>query len=595
MSGGLSLEVGKSKDGVPQWDGNPTGFQEYYEMCQLWEATTPWHKRYMNGPRLATTLLDHLRACLGRPQLSELSDYLQKYFRQSKRRPGESIGDYVTRKCEIYLRARQAYHRVRPLHQEKPEPRLLQQWKGTPSWNTGRRNSWDSEASSQAAAPVSETEESAATPQEGGEQTQHEWTWRSSQDERYQGWQTGWGWSGSHSWWTPSTWHFAASQGENETLEELLPDYIQGWLLLQDSGLDAEQRNLITTAARGDYSLQRIAQELRTQWSEQDLRRRDHVNKNSGFWGELQEEADENEEATFGYDEDALVAEGMNEDGLWAMQEAAHEEQEALAILQGARKTLREAREKQKFVKMSRQYYGKSGGKGKGKNSGKVRDDSRMTCLRCGRTGHRVADCPDPPTGQRKPEEHAPFVCYAEENKEVEAAMMTTAPTTEDAVRSGMAVVDDGATKTVASVQTVESLMRVNQESKGHDGIRHVDRNNRPVFSFGNSSADQCLSTAQVAITAGGKAGTLNIHTISQGHGPILLSVSTLRALGAVIDFSEDLAVFRNLDANRIVQLQRSATGHQLVPLSQDLLHGAKDANQAVPSLKSFIKDSNES
>lgn len=277
------------------------------------------------------------------------------------------------------------------------------------------------------------------------------------------------------------------------------------------------------------------------------------------------------------------------------MQEAAHEEQEALVILQGARRTLREAREKQKFVKMSRQYYTKTGPKGKGKSSGKAKDDSRMTCLRCGRTGHRVADCPDPPTGQGKPDEHAPFVCYAEGTDAAEEALMTTAPTTEDAVLRGMAVVDGGATKTVASVQAVESLMRVNQASKGHDGIRHVDRNNRPVFSFGNSSANQCLSTAQVAILAGGKDGTLNIHTISQGHGPILLSVATLRTLGAVIDFAEDLAAFRHLDASRIIQLQRSATGHQLIPLAQDLLHGAKATVQDVPSLKAFVKDSNES
>ena len=416
---------------------------------------------------------------------------------------------------------------------------------------------------------------------------------RASRDEWYQ-WQTGWDWSSySADWWrSSSSWHFATPKKGAEELEELLPDYIQGWLLLQDAGLDAEQRNLITTAVRGDYSLQRIAQELRTQWSEQDLKRRDHVTKSSGYMGEIREDDEDEEDATFHYDEDSLVAEGMNEEGLWAMQEAAHEEQEALVILQGARKTLREAREKQKFVKMSRQYYTKPSAKGKNKGPGKGRDDSRMTCLRC---GHRVADCPDPPTSHGKPEEHAPFVCYAEGTNAVEAAMVTAAPTTEDAIRAGIAVVDGGATKTVASVQAVESLMRVNQAQKGHDGIRHVDKHNRPVFSFGNSSANQCLSTAQVAISAGGKQGTLNIHTISQGHGPILLSVASLRALGAVIDFSEDLAVFRNLDANRIVQFQRSASGHQLIPLSQDLLHGAKDATHAVPSLKSFLKDSNES
>ena len=138
-------------------------------MCQLREASTPWHKRYLNGPRLASelpgsarrlilgkpanwlsehggteVLLEHLRIGLKKPQLSELSDYLQKYFRQSKRRPGESMGDYVTKKCEVYLRAQQAYHRVKPHHTPN---RTSTRAATAPAGYTGRRNSWESDAS----------------------------------------------------------------------------------------------------------------------------------------------------------------------------------------------------------------------------------------------------------------------------------------------------------------------------------------------------------------------------------------------------------------------------------------------------------------
>ena len=522
--------VSKFKDGVPQWDGAQADFQEYYEMCQLWEASTPWHKRYLNGPRLASelqgsarrlilgkpanwlsehggteVLLEHLRIGLGKPQLSELSDYLQKYFRQSKRRPGESMGDYVTKKCEVYLRAQQAYHRVKPHHTPN---RTSTRAATAPAGYTGRRNSWESDAST----PNPTTDgndtggDDASTAATTTEQGDHPW-WTG-----VNWWQTG----QSANWWQSPGWWSRPSESwssrSQEPLEELLPDYIQGWLLLQDAGLDAEQRNLVVTAVRGNFAVATIAQE----WSEQDLRRRDHGARHSGYMGEAVEEDPELEEDYEPYEE-ILVAEGMNEEGLWAMQEAYREQDEAYAALQVAKQTLREARAKQKFVKLSRQYYGKSGtGKGAGKSKSKgqssgSRDDSAMQCLACGKIGHRAANCPKP-SGTEDHNESAPFVCYLDTDQD--EALMANSLSTQDAITAGMAVIDGGATKTVASVAAVEALMDRNQEVRGTNGLRSVDTGNRPIFSFGNSSANQCVSTAQVD----GKPGTLNIHAI-RGRG----------------------------------------------------------------------------
>ena len=86
-------------------------------------------------------------------------------------------------------------------------------------------------------------------------------------------------------------------------------------------------------------------------------------------------------------------------------------------------------------------------------------------------------------------------------------------------------------------------------------------------------------------ITAAGKNGDLTIHTLDKGEGPILLSIATLRALGAVLDFEADMVVFRNLDPGKVVALERSATGHQLLPLSEDLFSGAQ---RLISPLKSF-------
>ena len=90
-------------------------------------------------------------------------------------------------------------------------------------------------------------------------------------------------------------------------------------------------------------------------------------------------------------------------------------------------------------------------------------------------------------------------------------------------------------------------------------------------------------------LQANGKSGMLKIHALNKGTGPVLISVSTLRALGAVIDFENDLLVLRRLDPKKIIQLQRSSTGHQLLDLTADLFEGAGVATTAVPDLSSYL------
>ena len=128
---------GKSSDGVPRWNGEAGSFQEFEEQCLVYEQSVEYHKRYMVAPRVIAELqgtakrviagkpatwvsyhgglkelLDTLRASLGKPQVSEIADYLNKYFRGSRRRPGEAMGDYIVKKTEAYLRAQQALKRV---------------------------------------------------------------------------------------------------------------------------------------------------------------------------------------------------------------------------------------------------------------------------------------------------------------------------------------------------------------------------------------------------------------------------------------------------------------------------------------------------
>ena len=387
---------------------------------------------------------------------------------------------------------------------------------------------------------------------------------------------------------------------------ELLPDFVQGWYLLSDAGLDTSERNLVMAALKGDYTLHRVAQELRNQWG--DLRRRDQSTRGSGWWMDTTDPAFQSDP-----EDDAgpqWVDHDLSDEGQALVVEAQQEIQSAHAMIDQGRRTLKQARARQHQVRMSRRYYKSS----YQASMPPMRDHNKtvinktsITCLRCG-GDHAAGKCPKQnPSAQQaqSAEESAPFMCFLDgsspgalqqiapvETFPVEAWAMGTSErliTTQEAVRQGKAVLDGGATKTLGSVNALEKLMALNSAQHGHTGIRSIDTHNKPTFGFGNSSKDQCVSTAVFSIQADQREGSLTVHALDRGDGPILFSIEALRKLGAVIDFAEDLLVFRNLNDRKVIQLERSSTGHQLLPLAQDWYSQSEGTQQPVPSLRSYI------
>ena len=388
--------VPKTKEGVPQWNGDPTLFQSYEEAAMTWEQGIAMEKRYLCDPRLqaelqgpakrlvagkppswlsfnggVAELLKFLRAGLGRPLIPELTEHLTKLFKNSRRRTGESMHEYITRKDELYLRAQQSLLRVLPHYSKKKQNenawkhRQPGDWGAGTSWASSHRSSWTSEPESAAQEDVTESEgqegtedgstrEGTGTDRPGGSSAWRQWDWSGYGGYTY-GWNQAWSWSGSyypyHAPWRGDETSQASS------LPEILPDAVQGWYLLHDAGLDTHERQVIQTALHGDYSQARVAQELRSQWPEQDLRKRDSNKKQHGFLGEDLENEEHHEEVIFDANPEALIAAGMNSEGLELIGAAEKEVQEALAVMKNAKVTLREARMRQHKVKMARQYY----------------------------------------------------------------------------------------------------------------------------------------------------------------------------------------------------------------------------------------------
>ena len=180
----------------------------------------------------------------------------------------------------------------------------------------------------------------------------------------------------------------------------------------------------------------------------------------------------------------------------------------------------------------------------------------------------------------------APSVCYTDGVGESFALQACAegpgSLTTAEAVAEGKAIIDCGATKSLGSAHALEQVMRLS-----NNGQSAVDVSNRPVFGFGNSSEDRCVSTIHLKIQADGRPGLLQVHALDKGTAPILLSVSSLKALGAI-----KISPRNHVNPQQLLTLEESRAGHFLLPLVGDLLEKAVTTRKPIPKLSSFAGDS---
>jgi hypothetical protein len=84
---------------------------------------------------------------------------------------------------------------------------------------------------------------------------------------------------------------------------------------------------------------------------------------------------------------------------------------------------------------------------------------------------------------------------------------------------------------------------------------------------------------------ASGKTGEMEIHAHDAPQVPILLGVNALRKLGAVIDYEANTMILKNVDAVKVISLEQSRSGHQLLPLTGDVFAQATDRETPFLSL----------
>lgn len=267
------------------WDGEPSTLEEFTEACLRYEQTVVREKRYLCGPRIANELkgpakrtllgrpadwlsydggvrrlIEELRIGRGQPKVPEMSELLMRYFKGTRRSKGETMGDYVTKKAEAYTRAQQSM------------PRYLKE-KGIKDGQGG--GSWWRTTTPRARSQASETPYSqpgdrwevySRLGDEGDHQeleavAEHQEMW----EQRSQGYRGDDWWNrADYRGWGRSNHSYDTTEWAEHQLPEILPDFIQGWYLFTDSGLDVMEKNVLQAELRGDFSVKAVSSASKT-------------------------------------------------------------------------------------------------------------------------------------------------------------------------------------------------------------------------------------------------------------------------------------------------------------------------------------------
>ena len=640
-SRGVFLELRMSelrftKDGVPIFDGSPEQYVSYKRAALVYAETVEWKKKMLVGPRLqaalegsarmsvehmppgwvshekgAKQLLEYLKLQVRAPTLAEAGRTMSRFFYGIKRRRGEGMAAWIVRHDEALLEAKrtlaEAIHEYGPSSVPEP-PRHGSQGSG---WLRNTRPASETGGSRRGSPTIQEDAQPGATPEDEGAPSEEvntpeadeewydewwqSWPWYSSSWESSSGYnESGYSWQQKETL-SQKTWD--VSEAASAQAERFLPDFVIAWLLLQRSGLDSTERSVIVANLKNQFRTDRVKEALKLTWPDEELRRRDSQKQTAMFTTEetamLAEDDDTPEEPPASWDDPA-------DD--YAYQALESEAQEAYAAIQDGRRTLREARKKQAMMRRNRNFYsGKGGSKGgsmKGAFSGGNKPP--VECFSCGGP-HLRRDCPH--QGESKPSDQgAHLVFHALEMTSTQTAAepkwdetFVLAAQSEDEhnllaldqiIKEGKAIIDGGATSNLGSEDALQQLAALNWEREGDDGLQIVP-GETPSFRFGNNGRHDCLSTALLNLRLGGDLSKMRTHLHDIPGQPVLLSVKGLRALGAVIDFEKNEAVFKNVDATRVATLETTASGHQLFPLAGDALKDSYVRKTPFQGLKS--------
>lgn len=176
-------------------------------------------------------------------------------------------------------------------------------------------------------------------------------------------------------------------------------------------------------------------------------------------------------------------------------------------------------------------------------------DGKPLKCHICESTMHLIEDCPHK-------WEHAKITYHLTENEE-EAYIMNTGRATKDLF--GMAILDSACSATVCGKIWFQDFMDCLEEE---DQNRVVKCSEEKIFKFGGGETLPSIGAYNIPVYVDG--GRLLVHTdVVQSDIPLLLSKTTMKKLGVVMDLENDCASILGKD----ISLDISSSGHYCIPI----------------------------
>eukprot|EP00439_Symbiodinium_sp_Y106_P045404 s1180_g5.t1 len=595
----------KFRDGVPCWDGTAELFEKYKREALLFLETLEWRKRETAAPRLIAALegparvaaqqrpsawfshpkgvadlLDLLKATMRSPTLPEAGRYISKFFFGLKRRKGETMAAWLVRHDDALDDAKRALSEA--IREYGPKAQI-KELTGFPSFRPER----DSTSGSRSDEGHRQREEDIyddhgrLIEEEEANQGLDQATWAEDawMDHGYNRWWQG-GWSdASHQRWergeeSAGRWSDVKDEATHQA-ERFLPDFVIAWMLLQRSGLDQNEKGALIANLKNEFTMEKVKAVLRLNWPEDELRRRDS-SRGSAL---VVQEADDQEELLFAYDDEEIHSVLLATEGEEEYHALESEIQEALQGIQLQKNTLKQAREKQQQIRQNRKFFDQGRGRGPGpSSSGAGSSGITPKCLRCGGR-HWARQCPQKQETPR-PTGSAHFVFVMEEAFQSDGGQSAV----EGALATGKAIIDGGATASVGSIQAMEKIRELAWKRNGTEAVE-VLQSAAPSFKFGNNGKVDCASNTSVQVPMDGRVGSMQVAVHEIQGQPVLMSIQSLRSLGAVIDFDQDQMILKKVNPTKVIDLERAPSGHQLFPMVDDVFRGAKARSTSFVSL----------
>ena len=340
------------------------------------------------------------------------------------------------------------------------------------------------------------------------------------------------------------------------------PSEARGWIALNQSGLSHDQRAVVTARSGGELKFDVVTASLRSCYPEFQVpsraKRSNPVMLVQNSDTETIEDVPDTGDQVVFSEVEALLAEYGVQDTEYSEQEV-FEESEAIEILA--------ATWKEKRAEINRLQ--------KGRNFRQVatvqkqfRQDvtdvkRRARCWRCQQVGHFSRDCSKPKGfGKGNSASNSGEKSSASGAAMVEDFVLCDPNSSEVYLVSspGFGIIDSGCGKTLIGQSTLNELFRKYAEiGQQLPELRREEH----LFRFGNQNEELAQYAVTLPIGIGGRGGQVDASVI-KGTAPLLLSRSTMRSLGAVLDFQKETL---SLSGAKPEKLQTNAAGQYIISI----------------------------